>query len=340
MMQLDTYTLQKRKKKRRVTVFLLEDYEIHKGEYYLKEVTSFYVSEGGEYLDGSGIEGLTVNTRTGEVYVANEKYPTILFHLSANYVILDRYFPTFSQDISDLFYDSELDLLWVLSDKSESLYVTSLNGTHIYDYWKLPMKNAEGLAIDNTASPKMMYIATDPSSPEGAQYVAALYTFYKPEIGTGRKTNNLAPNPPIICDGCDTIAMEAEANQEKFDHAYHVHIVTEVSSSILVFLAIIAAFVVVLSIIIVGVKNILKRRSKIVQELENDEEIKSPFSFTENDSEFAIDETILYNDNQDEDNEMTSNSPKSGFFARIVGKKQNNTVVEYLMQPMTTLRIP
>lgn len=75
------------------------------------------------------------------------------------------------------------------------------------------MENPEGIAIDNTVDPPLLYIATDPSAPHGPSYVPALFTFIKPSIGDGLVYYDPA-NPPVIapvsCKGCDQVYQMAE----------------------------------------------------------------------------------------------------------------------------------
>ena len=204
---------------------------------------------------------------------------------------------------------------------------------HLFQNIQENNKNKQtGIAIDNTVSPKMLYIATDPSSPQGAQYVAALYSFYKPEIGTGRLTNNLPPNPPVICVGCTTIEVEAQANQDKFDHAYHVRIATEIIGSLLASLALLAFIVVAIVFILVGVREVVNRNFK-KKSSENDsikEDAKTPFSLDDDEegSDFMIEDSAI--SPVDDVNNNQQAPAKRGFFDRLFGKKDNHST-EYLM---------
>merc|ERR1711974_340503 len=130
---------------------------------------------------------------------------------------------SYLRDTSGLAYDEELDLLWVLSDQDEKVYLTDLTGTEVLDSWYLPVQNPEGIAINNNSNPKFLYIATDPSAPSGPQYLPLVVGFEKPIEGTGYTNydpNNLpdyVTNPPP-CDGCDEAFGEDNDDDEDLDN--------------------------------------------------------------------------------------------------------------------------
>lgn len=71
--------------------------------------------------DPPGLEGLTVSTITGNLIVANEKKPTLILEVTQSGKILNSLSPDFVDDVSGLHFDSKLNILWVLSDKSSQL---------------------------------------------------------------------------------------------------------------------------------------------------------------------------------------------------------------------------
>jgi len=169
----------------------------------------------------SGLEGMTVDTKRNRLYIANEKHPVVLYTVSPAGDILNTSYPVFdSGDLSGACYDEALDLLWLVSDQNTRLYITDLTGTVMYDYWDLPLENGEGLAVDNTQDPPLLYISTDPSAPRGPRYVPALFTFIKPSIGSGL-LNYDPENPPpyekIPCEGCDVVYDLVAKNQADYD---------------------------------------------------------------------------------------------------------------------------
>ena len=121
------------------------------------------------------------------------------------------------------------------------LYLTDTTGTIVYDYWALPIENPEGMqkneqtqipllastqnnfvliqlqksktigiAVDNASDPPRLYIVTDPSSPQGKQYLPIFYVFLKPEMGQGNGYKHVGPSPTpsIPCKGCSTVEIE------------------------------------------------------------------------------------------------------------------------------------
>lgn len=143
----------------------------------------------------------------GNFKVANEKDPAMIVTVSLDGNLLYHEEIDYADDLSGLAYDSELDLLWVLSDQNEQVFLTNLNGTIIYDYWDLSIVNPEGIAINNLVYPPEMYIVSDPSSPHGKQYISSLFVFTKPLNGTGLNYyDKHNPEPETIyCDGCEEI---------------------------------------------------------------------------------------------------------------------------------------
>eukprot|EP00324_Dicrateria_rotunda_P001203 CAMPEP_0206155308 /NCGR_PEP_ID=MMETSP1474-20131121/2025_1 /ASSEMBLY_ACC=CAM_ASM_001110 /TAXON_ID=97495 /ORGANISM="Imantonia sp., Strain RCC918" /LENGTH=245 /DNA_ID=CAMNT_0053553905 /DNA_START=222 /DNA_END=956 /DNA_ORIENTATION=- len=198
---------------RKVQAFLLEDYDGKS----LKEAYHFSVVTGNSTSSRSGLEGMTCNTNTGDIYIANEKGPAMIVRCHLNGEEYDSNEIHYSRDISGLAYDDALDLLWVLSDQNEQVFLTDLTGTIVYDYWDLPVANPEGIAINNVADPPMLYISTDPSAPSGPQYVPLVLGFEKPKNGTGyvywdgKHLPSYVTDPPP-CDGCHDAFEEAYNN--------------------------------------------------------------------------------------------------------------------------------
>jgi len=192
--------------------------EIEKKTVELVEAFHFTVAAPEDSTLNNGLEGLTVNDRTGEIFCTNEKEPREIIRLSQLGEPIDIRYPAYAKDLSGLCYDNDLDLLWVLSDVSEAIYVTNVETGAVYDYWDLDMENPEGVALNNDHDPPLLYISTDPSSPQGAQYVAALFIFEKPTIGTGLGYQEKCDYDDN-CVGCDEIKEEAKENQKAFDKA-------------------------------------------------------------------------------------------------------------------------
>ena len=117
----------------------MDQYVDHHGQKQLIEVTHFNVVTEDSVSGKSGLEGMTINTNTGDIYVANEKSPVLLIHIHSNGVQYQTYDIPKLADISGLAYDDQLDLLWILSDQMEK-YLQSLLQTNqqeliIYFFW-------------------------------------------------------------------------------------------------------------------------------------------------------------------------------------------------------------
>ena len=104
---------------RKVQAFLLEDYDGKS----LKEAYHFSVVTGDSTSSRSGLEGMTCNTNTGDIYIANEKGPAMIVRCHLNGEEYDSNEIDYARDISGLAYDDALDLLWVLSDQNEQYVI-------------------------------------------------------------------------------------------------------------------------------------------------------------------------------------------------------------------------
>jgi len=157
----------------------------------------------------SGIEGLTVDNN-GDIFAVKElKPPALLKYHSNGDLFFIKTVPGIAYDFSGIAYDEELDLIWVISDSRKSIFLYDLDLNTIIDFWDLPLRNVEGIAICNDVSPSLLYIATDPKA-SGENYLPLLVGFVKPTPGTGY-SNYDPQNPPSYvtnppeCRGCDDI---------------------------------------------------------------------------------------------------------------------------------------
>lgn len=123
-----------------------------------------YDSEGGN----AGIEGVTYNTKTKTIYFVNEKNPDKLYYLDKNFKITNSFDLDFANDYSGLFYDSSSDLLWIVSDESQSINKCDLKGKLIESY-VINVNKPEGIAVTNDK----IYVVSDSSE--------KLYIFKKPK---------------------------------------------------------------------------------------------------------------------------------------------------------------
>lgn len=105
-----------------------------------------------------GFEGITFIESENIFIVANEKNPTEIFKISQNGKVLSKHKITFAKDLSGLFYDSEKNEIWILSEESTSVFKCDMNFKIITTY-KIPDDQLEGIAIINDN----MFLVSDKS---------------------------------------------------------------------------------------------------------------------------------------------------------------------------------
>ena len=106
----------------------------------------------------NGLEGISYDPKEKKFFVLNEKKPRLLITLDQNLVEMKRDTLNFSKDVSGIFYDSELKVLWILSDESQRIYKTDLSGNPIEEI-KIKVTQPEGITF-NKARTKL-YIISD-----------------------------------------------------------------------------------------------------------------------------------------------------------------------------------
>lgn len=116
----------------------------------------------------SGIEGITYNPTTQNIYILNEKDPGKLIVLDTNFSIIESYNLQFADDYSGVFYDATDNLLWIISDQSQSINKCSLTG-ELIESFKIGVTKPEGIVVANNR----IYIVSDAEE--------ALYIYAKPE---------------------------------------------------------------------------------------------------------------------------------------------------------------
>jgi len=112
-------------------------------------------------LDGelnSGLEGIAYNPEKKNFYVLNEKKPRLLLTLDENLVELKRDTLSFAKDFSGLFFDSNDNTLWLLSDENQEIYKTDLSGKVIREY-RIKVKQPEGITLNKGRT--KLYIVSD-----------------------------------------------------------------------------------------------------------------------------------------------------------------------------------
>ena len=124
--------------------------------------------KGKQESDNSGLEGVTLNTSNKSYYVANEKKPKQMLHLNDNFEIVSKFKLDFLQDISGLCYDEALDVFWVVSDESRSIFKVSTQGKMLSAY-PFNLKQMEGI----TCHKDKLFVVSD--------VVEVLVVFEKPD---------------------------------------------------------------------------------------------------------------------------------------------------------------
>ncbi len=126
--------------------------------------TMMYDNEEGN----AGIEGVTYNPITQNSYFLNEKKPGKLFKINRDFNITDSYDLEFASDYSGIFYEKNKDILWIVSDESQSINKCTTEGLLIASY-TINVQKPEGIAITNDK----IYVVSDSQE--------KLYVFQKPE---------------------------------------------------------------------------------------------------------------------------------------------------------------
>lgn len=106
----------------------------------------------------TGLEGITYDPAEKKFYVINEKKPLLLITLDRNIAEIKRDTLNFSKDISGIFYDSDLKVLWILSDENQRIYKTDLSGNPIEEF-KIKVTQPEGIAFNKART--RLYIISD-----------------------------------------------------------------------------------------------------------------------------------------------------------------------------------
>jgi uncharacterized protein YjiK len=113
-----------------------------------------------------GPEGLTLNTTDNHIFVINEKSPCMLLEYNNSKEVFRKQID-YTLDCSDIFYDKQLNCLWMVSDESKEVVKMSLTGELIAAY-TVPITKMEGITIVQDK----IYLIND--------YNGILYVFQKP----------------------------------------------------------------------------------------------------------------------------------------------------------------
>ncbi len=115
----------------------------------------------------AGIEGVSYDSNTQNIYFLNEKKPSKLFKLDSNFNIINSYDLDFASDYSGIFYEKTEAVLWIVSDESQSITKCTTQGELISSY-TVDVQKPEGIVITDTK----IYVVSDSQE--------KLYVFQKP----------------------------------------------------------------------------------------------------------------------------------------------------------------
>lgn len=108
--------------------------------------------------ENKGIEGISINSKTGNLFVLNESNPSVLLKLGSSQQILKEYSLNFANDYSGVFYDELSDNLWIISDESSTLTKCDLEGNPL-ETFRIGINKAEGIVVDSKNN--KIYIVSD-----------------------------------------------------------------------------------------------------------------------------------------------------------------------------------
>jgi uncharacterized protein YjiK len=115
----------------------------------------------------SGIEGVAYNPNTQTSYFVNEKNPEKLFKADSNFNISGIYDLNFANDYSDLYFENTTNILWILSDESQTVNSCSTEGV-LTESFSINVDQPEGIVVTSDK----IYIVSDSQE--------KLYVFQKP----------------------------------------------------------------------------------------------------------------------------------------------------------------
>jgi uncharacterized protein YjiK len=113
-----------------------------------------------------GPEGLTLNTTNNHIFIINEKSPCMLLEYNNSKLLWQKQID-YTLDCSDIYFDKQLNCLWMVSDESSKVIKMSLTGDLLAEY-SVPITKMEGITIYQDK----IYLINDQNG--------ILYVFQKP----------------------------------------------------------------------------------------------------------------------------------------------------------------
>jgi len=106
----------------------------------------------------SGPEGIAFNPQNRHFYILNEKKPALFVELDEKLNIIKKDTLKFSKDVSGLCFDEKNQFLWMLSDESQLVIKTDLNGK-LLEKINITVPQPEGIALSEDG--RNLYIVSD-----------------------------------------------------------------------------------------------------------------------------------------------------------------------------------
>jgi uncharacterized protein YjiK len=106
----------------------------------------------------SGPEGIAFNPKNRHFYILNEKKPSLFIELDEQLNIIRKDTLKFCKDVSGLYFDEENQILWMLSDESQLVIKTDLNGK-LLEKIEITIPQPEGLTLSEDG--RNLYIVSD-----------------------------------------------------------------------------------------------------------------------------------------------------------------------------------
>lgn len=105
-----------------------------------------------------GLEGITYNDNLHHYYLVKEKSPSLLIDVDNNLNDITMKDLNFSQDLSGIEYDNVENILWILSDESQTISKCDLEG-NVRQSFHFNLSKPEGIAINYETN--LIYVVSD-----------------------------------------------------------------------------------------------------------------------------------------------------------------------------------
>lgn len=106
----------------------------------------------------SGPEGIAFNPKNRHFYILNEKKPSLFVELDEQLNIIRKDTLKFCKDVSGLYFDEANQILWMLSDESQLVIKTDLNGK-LLEKIEISIPQMEGITLSKNG--RNLYIVSD-----------------------------------------------------------------------------------------------------------------------------------------------------------------------------------